>query len=40
VKLLEDAWHTASNQSRPASSVIDANIDAEDQAERDPQKGQ
>jgi hypothetical protein len=39
VKLLEDAWRTAPDHSRPASCVIDADIDAEDQAERDPQKG-
>jgi hypothetical protein len=40
VRLLEDAWHTAPNHSRPASCVVDADIDAEDQAERDPHKGQ
>jgi len=40
VRLLEDTWRTAPNHSRPASCVIDADIDAEDQAERDPQKGQ
>jgi hypothetical protein len=40
VRLLEDAWHTAPNHSRPAFCVIDADIDAEDQAERDAQKGQ
>ncbi|MBV8452942.1 MAG: hypothetical protein JOZ29_11800 [Deltaproteobacteria bacterium] len=40
VKLLEDAWHTAPNHSRPASCVVDADIDAEDQSERNPQKGQ
>lgn len=40
VGLLEDAWHTAPNHSRPASCVVDADIDAEDQAERDPQNGQ
>jgi hypothetical protein len=39
VKLLEDAWRTAPNHSRAASCVIDADIDAEDHAERDPQKG-
>jgi hypothetical protein len=36
VRLLEDAWHTAPNHSRPASCVVDPDIDAEDQAERDP----
>jgi len=40
VRLLEDAWRTAPNHSRPASYVIDADIDAEDQAELDPQNGQ
>ena len=40
VKLLEDAWHTAPNHSRPASCVIDADIDAEDHPAGDPQKGQ
>ena len=40
VKLLEDTWRTAPNHSRPAFCVVDADIDAEDQAERDPQKGQ
>ena len=40
VRLLEDAWHTAPNHSRPASCVVDPDIDAEDQSERNPQKGQ
>jgi hypothetical protein len=40
VRLLEDTWRTAPNHSRPTSCVIEADIDAEDQAERDPQKGQ
>jgi hypothetical protein len=40
VRLLEDAWRTAPNHSRPASCVVDADIDAEDQADREPQKGQ
>jgi hypothetical protein len=40
VKLLEDTWRTAPNHSRPASCVVDADTDAEDQAERDLQKGQ
>jgi hypothetical protein len=40
VRLLEDRWHTAPSHSRPAPCVIDADIDAEDQPERDPQKGQ
>jgi hypothetical protein len=40
VKLLEDRWRTAPNHSRPASCIIDADIDAEDYPDRDPQKGQ
>jgi hypothetical protein len=41
VKLREDPWRTAPNHSRPASCVIEADIDAEDQpAGLDPQKGQ
>jgi hypothetical protein len=36
VKLLEDAWRTAPNHSRPASCVIDA----DDHPAADPQKGQ
>jgi hypothetical protein len=40
VRLLEDNWQTAPNQSRPASCVVEADIDAEDQPERDPQNGQ
>ena len=40
VRLLEDAWRTAPNHSRPASCVMDADIDAENQAEREAQKGQ
>jgi hypothetical protein len=40
VELVEDSWKTAPNHSRPASCVIDADIDAEDQPEQAPQKGQ
>ncbi|MBV9155047.1 MAG: hypothetical protein JO097_02220 [Acidobacteriaceae bacterium] len=39
VKLVDDAWRTAPNHSRPASCVAEADIDAEDHPERDPQKG-
>ena len=40
VKLLQDGWRTAPNHSRPASCVVDADIDAEDQpADLNPQKG-
>ncbi len=40
VRVLDDAWHTAPNHSRPTSCVAQADIDAEDQPERDPQRGQ
>ena len=39
VKLVEGAWRTAPNHSRPASCVAEADIDAEDHPERVPQKG-
>jgi hypothetical protein len=39
VKLLDDRWRTGPNHSRPASCVVEVDIDAEDQAERDPQNG-
>jgi hypothetical protein len=39
VRLVEDAWRTAPNHSRPASCVMEDDIDAEDHPERDPQKG-
>lgn len=38
--LLDEDWRTAPNHSRPASCVVEADIDAEDHAERDPQNGQ
>ena len=40
VKLLDDGWRTAPNHSRPASCVVEVDIDAEDHPERDPQNGQ
>lgn len=39
VKLLEGAWQTAPNHSRPASCIVEADVDAEDYPERDPQQG-
>src|SRR5512133_1478828 len=39
VKLMEGAWRTAPNHSRAASCVTEADIDAEDHPDRDPQKG-
>ncbi len=40
VELLNDPWRTAPNHSRPTTCVFDADIDAEDQPDRDPQTGQ
>jgi|SRR4051812_27374093 hypothetical protein len=40
VELLQGSWQTAPNHSRPATCVVEADIDAEDQPERTPQKGQ
>ncbi len=40
VELLDESWRTAPNHSRPTTCVIKADIDAEDQPERDPQAGQ
>jgi hypothetical protein len=40
VKLLEDVWRTAPNHLRPQTCVTEADVDAEDQPDRDPQKGQ
>ena len=40
VVVLSGSWKTAPNHSRPASCIVDADIDAEDQPERDPQHGQ
>jgi hypothetical protein len=39
VELLNGSWKTAPNHSRPATSVVEADIDAEDQPAGDPQKG-
>ena len=38
--LLDGSWRSAPNHSRPASCVIEADIDAEDQPDCVPQKGQ
>jgi hypothetical protein len=37
VKVLEGAWHTGPNHARPTSCVADADVDAEDHPERQPQ---
>jgi hypothetical protein len=38
-KLVEGAWRTAPNHSRPASCVTETDIDAEDHLGRAPQNG-
>jgi len=40
VVLLDGMWRTAPNHSRPASCIVDAEVDAEDYPEGDPQQGQ
>jgi hypothetical protein len=40
VELLDGPWRSAPNHSRPASCVMEADIDAEDQPDSVPQKGQ
>ena len=40
VNLLDEPWHTAPNHSRPASCIVEVDVDADDQPERDPQNGQ
>jgi hypothetical protein len=40
VNLLEDVWRTAPNHSRPQTCITEADVDAEGQPDRDPQKGQ
>jgi hypothetical protein len=37
VEALDGPWRTAPNHSRPASCIVDPDIDAEDYPERDPQ---
>jgi hypothetical protein len=40
VSVLEDAWRTAPNHTRPQSCIVRVDVDAEDYPERDPQNGQ
>jgi hypothetical protein len=40
VELLEGMWRTAPNHSRPASCIVDADVDADDYPVRNPQQGQ
>jgi hypothetical protein len=39
VELLDGTWRTAPNHSRPASCIVDADVDAEDYPGGDPQQG-
>jgi hypothetical protein len=39
VEVLDGAWQTAPNHSRPTTCVTDADVDAEDYPERNPQQG-
>jgi hypothetical protein len=40
VELLNGAWRTAPNHSRPAACIVDPDVDAEDYPPHDPQQGQ
>jgi hypothetical protein len=40
VRRLRGPWHTAPNHSRPGHCIVDVDIDADDQPEREPQNGQ
>ena len=40
VELLNGSWQTAPNHSRPASCIVDADVDAEDYPPGEPQQGQ
>ena len=40
LELLDSAWRTAPNHSRPAACIVTTDVDADDYPEREPQKGQ
>ena len=40
LELMDSAWRTAPNHSRPASCIVTTDVDADDYPEREPQKGQ
>ncbi len=40
LELLDSAWRTAPNHSRPASCIVTTDVDADDYPERKPQNGQ
>ena len=40
VELIEGAWHTAPNHSRPQTCITEVDVDAEDYPDRNPQTGQ
>jgi len=37
VEVLDEAWRTAPNHSRPQTCVAEVDVDADDQPDRDPQ---
>ena len=39
VELMEGAWHTAPNHSRPQTCITEVDVDAEDYPDRKPQTG-
>jgi hypothetical protein len=40
IELMEGAWHTAPNHSRPQTCITEVDVDAEDYPDRNPQTGQ
>jgi len=40
VKLMDDAWRTAQNHSRPSRCIVNPHIDADDYPHPEPQNGQ
>lgn len=40
IELRQDVWHTAANQPRPQTCIVEVEMDVEDQPEETPQNGQ
>jgi hypothetical protein len=40
IAVLEDAWRTAPNHTRPQTCIVRVDVDADDYPEREPQNGQ
>jgi len=40
VELLQDAWRSAPNHSRPQTCIVETDVDVEGQPDREPQNGQ